>query len=533
MDQSAPEPSRPLGSPVTADASPGVPTHSLPARYAFKLGSNLLSVVLSLLSQVIVLRALGPHQYGQFSYLSAFFTNTFSFLDGGTITAFYTHLSQKPRETRLITLYWRYILGGTGVLALLVAAACWGGWNGLIWPEIPVSYISYAFVYGGLILACSIASYIVDAYGLTVWGEILRIIQTSLITLLVFVFFTQQMLDLPAYYLCLLAGLLLFLAGTAVILRRHHLRLYPTPVPEPGDVRKYTRYFYQYAAPLFASTIISLLIVYCDRWMLQIFAGSTEQGIFGLAYQLAASSMIFTAALTPLILREFSISHVINDSQQLRSRYELSYKLMFMLSCVICLFAAFHAADLTRIIGGQAYVQASIASSIMLLGPIHQSGGQIGGSFLLATGRTRLYASISIISGLLSLPLLYVMIATPAWGGLDLGSTGLAIKLTLTQMITVEVTQLICLRILGQSYWRNLAHRLFTLLLITGIAIIGWYCSSMLLEPGVGRLFVSLGIYGILIAVSLWLLPVVMPLDRSQMLSLIDQLKALRIRSGR
>ena len=42
--------------------------------------------------------------------------------------------------------------------------------------------------------------------------------------------------------------------------------------------------------------------------MLQKFAGSVEQGFYGFSYQIGGVCFLFTSAMTPLIIREFSIA---------------------------------------------------------------------------------------------------------------------------------------------------------------------------------------------------------------------------------
>ena len=81
---------------------------SLKKRYLFRLSTNLIGLSMSLLTQAIIPRGLGPKAYGDFSFLSNFFEQIVNFFDMGTSTGFYTKLSQRQRDTGLIIFYLRF-----------------------------------------------------------------------------------------------------------------------------------------------------------------------------------------------------------------------------------------------------------------------------------------------------------------------------------------------------------------------------------------------------------------------------------------
>src|SRR3990172_9100363 len=77
---------------------------SLKKRYLFKLGTNLIGMVIGIITQAIIPRGLGPKAFGDFSFLRDFFTQFVGFFDMGTSIGFYTKLSQRQKDIGIITL---------------------------------------------------------------------------------------------------------------------------------------------------------------------------------------------------------------------------------------------------------------------------------------------------------------------------------------------------------------------------------------------------------------------------------------------
>jgi len=83
---------------------------SLKKRYFFKLSVGLIGIPISIITAAVVPRSLGPAAYGNFTFLTQFFTKIFAFFDSGTLTCFYIKLSQRLYEKGLIKFYWFFVL---------------------------------------------------------------------------------------------------------------------------------------------------------------------------------------------------------------------------------------------------------------------------------------------------------------------------------------------------------------------------------------------------------------------------------------
>ncbi|HPO90722.1 MAG TPA: oligosaccharide flippase family protein, partial [Victivallales bacterium] len=90
---------------------------SLRKRYFYKLFTNIAGYAIGLITMGIIPRALGPKAFGDFNFLTNFFSQVVSFFDMGSSTAFFTKISQRQKESSLFVFY-LWFAGGLTVLIL-------------------------------------------------------------------------------------------------------------------------------------------------------------------------------------------------------------------------------------------------------------------------------------------------------------------------------------------------------------------------------------------------------------------------------
>lgn len=195
-------------------AAAGAAEDSLRRRYFFKLLANAAAMFVSLFTQLIVPRSLGPQGYGVFGFLSSHFLYVVGFLDAGTSTGFYTKLSQRPHDAGLRRFYWGYTLALALIVVLYAALGFAWGVQDWLWPD----HIAPRFVWLALGLALvtqaqRVIGHIVDAYGLTAAGEIARLVQMLVGLAVILALFFAGRLRLTEYFLY--QWLMLALLGAA------------------------------------------------------------------------------------------------------------------------------------------------------------------------------------------------------------------------------------------------------------------------------------------------------------------------------
>jgi O-antigen/teichoic acid export membrane protein len=442
---------------------------SLRKRYFYKLLTNLISLPVYLVTQAVIPRGLGPQAYGDFNFLTSFFTQVMTFLDMGTSTAFYTKLSQRPNETALVSFYIYFILFSVIALFTGVAVAINTPVFRIIWPNQGIWFIYLAVIWGILNWVLQVLQKITDSYGLTVNSEIARMFQriTGMVFIVILFWFNSLHLKSLFYLYYLIMGLLIFCFIYIIWKEHYNINLLALRLKQS---KNYIKEFYQYCHPLFIYGLVCLIAGIFDRWLLQVFGGSVEQGFFGLAYQIGAGCFIFTGAMTPLLMREFAIAFGESDLNRMASLFRRYIPMFYSITAFFACFIAAQADKVVYIMGGKRFSGAVAAMTLMALFPIHQTYGQLSNSVFFATGQTALYRNIGVVFMVLGLPVTYFFIAPHSALGLDAGATGLAIKTVLLQILAVNVMLYYNAKVLKLHFWKYVGHQVLSLTGLLAIA---------------------------------------------------------------
>lgn len=365
----------------------GVREDSLAKRYGFKLGASLLGLPLGLAQQWVVTRALGPSGYGSYSFLNSFFTEVIAFFDSGTSAGFYAKLCGRPTEQGLVASYWRLAGAVTGILFVGVAVVLLVGLAPWFWPAQKSRSVLLALFCGIGIWLTLIAGKIVDAHGCTTRGEKARLLYRLVSVALVGLLFVSGLLTLDSLFLLQggLAAFLLYLWQRA--LRQAGFSLAPRLALMPGETRQYGREFWEYSHPLLIYSLVGTFAAVADRWLLQRLAGTIEQGFYGLALQIGSFCFLFTSAVVPLLARDFAQAHQSGESQRIALGFKHHLPRFYAIAACLGVFMAAESDHIAAIVGGDEFAHAGTATALMCLYPIHQTYGQISGSFFYATGK--------------------------------------------------------------------------------------------------------------------------------------------------
>ena len=437
-------------------------TTSLRKRYLYKLSGNFIGAFINIVIQAIIPRELGPKAYGNFNFLTNFFTQVVNFLEMGTSTCFYTKLSQRPKESGLVIFYIYFTgfvffcISGFVFLSFLTLA------NEKFWPDQAVLFIYLAAGLGFITWVVQVLNQMLDAYGLTTHSEFVRILQKVLGMVLIVLLYLFHQLTLANFFyynffiLIFLGVAFLWVIDRGVFFAQQNWKL------SREEVKKYSSEFYHYSHPLFIYVLVGLVVNILDRWLLQIYGGSIHQGFYSLAYQIGTICFLFTGALTPLLLREFSISFNKHDLPQMRYLFRRYIPLLCSTTAYFSAFIVLQAHNVIYIMGGSKFDGAVKPVAIMAFYPIYQTYGQLSGSVFYATGQTSLYRNIGVLFMLIGLPVTYFLIAPGDKFGLNLGSTGLAVKMVILQFIGVNVQLCFNTKFLGLSFRKYVGHQLFS-----------------------------------------------------------------------
>lgn len=457
---------------VFADVQHRAGGDSLKKRYFFKLLTNFIGLIIYVISQAIIPRGLGPKTYGDFNFLTNFFNQIVGFLDMGTSVGFYTKLSQRQKEFGLVSFYLYF----TGIISLCVIGfvLCMFSTpiHSWLWPAQEMLYIYMAALWGILTWAAQVFNKIADAYGVTVSTEIARILQKVLGMILIIFLYYFNYLNLTNFFYYHYIILLFLCIAFIYALENKGYSMKQDWTLSLVQIKEYIREFYHYSHPLFSFAIVVLIGGIFDRWLLQVYGGSIQQGFYSLSYQIGAACFLFTSAMTALFMREMSIAYGNEDFAQMAHLFRRHVPLLYSIAAYFSCFIAVQAGKVIYIFGGNKYKDAATAVAIMAFFPIHQTYGQLSGSIFYATGRTALYRNIGILFLLIGLPVTYFLIAPKGHWGLDAGATGLAVKMVLMQLVGANVFFYFNAKYLKLSFLKYLTHQTVSVVCLLTLAFL-------------------------------------------------------------
>jgi len=410
--------------------------HSIKVRFITTLFVNVARVGLSFVAGLIIARGLGPANYGNFNFLLGSFASITALLDMGTSSAFYTFLSQKRRSVQFYLYYFLWLIIQFIIVLLLI---------GLIFPESWQNQIWLGHSKGLIVLAF-LASFIMSKVWPTITkaGESIRatvIVQLHNVVLAglylgsVLAIFFLHLLTVPNLFIITIVLYLLFIS----ILAR---RLKSSLIVEQEDgFSQVFGEFKFYCLPLVFYGIVSFVYSFADVWLLQKFGGAVQQGFFSVGLRFSSLCLIATTSMLSVFWKEIAEANKQGNKERLYQLYSKISRILIFVGAVGACFLVPFSREILVVLLGKEYEAGWICLAIMFLYPIHQSLGQVNGTYFFATTKTKLYSKIGIIMMLVSVPVAYFVLAprSAVIPGLGLASIGLALKMVILQIITVNL----------------------------------------------------------------------------------------------
>jgi O-antigen/teichoic acid export membrane protein len=439
--------------------------------FVYKFLTNLFRIPVSFILQAVFPRLLGPEVYGIYDFLTDSATKIITFFETGTSIFFFTNLSQGNKNTKLVRFYWFLSLIIALIYITFVLLTGVFDIYDKIWPKQEFYFIFLGAIWGIVTYFTNTTLKMLDAYNLTVKTEKFRIFQLF-ISVIIFASFYSLLgnIELSFFFYSQIFLLLVLLCGSIYLLRISGYEVFPRAKLTQKDIKKYKKSLWIFSAPLFIYSLFGLLAGFSDRWILQQFGGSIQQAYFGLSFKIGSFVFLVASAMMPLLMREFSKLYGNKDYENLKVIYKTNIKILYFIGAFLAISVSLNASYITNIFGGKDFEGATKVLSVMAFYPIHQSIGQINGTFYFSTERTREYRNIGMIVIPLGLILNYFFIAPASSFGLNLGALGLAYQMIITQLLSVNIMLFLNCRYLKIEYRPLL---LFQFAILISLAIIG------------------------------------------------------------
>ncbi len=512
---------------------------SVKTRFIVSIVSNTVRSVIGFFSGLLIARGLNPSGYGDMMFLLGSFVAVRTLLDMGSSSAFYTFISQRPRSLRFYLYYYAWLALQFVIPAFLIIAV------------LPTAIIEQVWLgHSRTIILLAFAAAFMQQQ---VWQTLNQIGEASRKTVRVQIIGTAVAIGhlilvftLVAYDVVSVRWVFWLLIGEyplAAVWAFWFLR--EKKATSRADERRafsagsLLKEYWVYCQPLAFLSLVAFLYEFADRWLLQRFGGSSEQGFYQIAYQFATVSLLATSSILNVFWKEIAEANARQDSQRLAAIYHKVSRSLVMLGAVLSGFLIPWTEQIVAVLLGKSYLTAVPVLVIMFLYPIHQSMGQIGGTMLLAGGHTKGYSKLSVTVMLIGLPLSY-LVQAPSHGapipGLGLGAIGMALKMVLVNIVSVNILAWLIARYHGWKFdWLyqvvGIGAAIGSGYLAKKAAGLFWDLSRSDLA-GLLLPFLASGVfYLVVVTVFILTMPWLIGMKRNEMISMLQQLKSLVFKS--
>jgi O-antigen/teichoic acid export membrane protein len=467
---------------------------------------------------MLVARGLGPEQYGTMMFLLGTFTAIRQLLDMGTSTALFTFLSQRQRSKRFAGWYFAWLGVQFSLTLLAVGLLFPASWIELVWKGEQRNLVILAFIAAYMqSVLWSVILQMGESQRLTRWVQGVAVTVALVHFLFMALAWWGGWLAVHTVF-----GLMIIEWAIAVALIVKQLR-FPHLTEYSDTPKSVFNEFWQYCRPLILYSWLGFAYDFADRWLLQTYAGSVQQAYYAVAFQCGAIAAIATSSILNIFWKEIAEAHHQNNRDRVAMLYRQVSRGLFFVSAAGAGFLAPWAEDILRITLGAAYMDGAATLMIMFFYPLHQSMGQIGGTMAYATGRVAAYVKIGMAFMAISIVVTYFALASAEapMPGLGMGSLGLAGKMVVMQILSVNALAFYLSRSLGIKF--DWLFQPVTALLTTGVGFFAYSLSQDIVwfDSVISKLAISGVLYFFLTAFTLYQLPWLVGITRVELISLV------------
>ncbi len=501
---------------------------AIKSRFLVSVVANAIRAGITFASGILIARGLAPSGYGELTFLLGSFVSIRALLDMGSSSAFYTFISQHQRSRRFYFFYFSWLAVQFIITLALIALIIPAGLLEKIWLGQHRETIVLAF------MAAFLQQQIWQMVGQI--GEAAR--KTARVQLLnialaiSYVAAICLLLWLDCMSIHGILWLMIFLYAGATLLG-YRLLSNPTLAPDKGDAtyRQMLADYWLYCKPMTGLAVAGFMYSFAEKWMLQKFGGAAQQGYFQIASQFAQVSLLATVSIMNIFWKEIAEATARGELSRVATLYRKINRGLLMLSAIIAGLLLPWSEQIIAVLLGPMYVKAWPVLAIMLLYPIHQSMGQIGGTMFMAGGNTKKYVVLSISTMAFTLPVLYFALA-PSAGmpipGLGLGASGMACYMVLSSVVAVNIQALVIARHHGWKFdWLYQAVGV-PLMLVLGYAskcLVGlvWNLNEVGWIGLITPIVIACIVYAIGVLFAIWQLPWLLGMEKEELLSLLKR----------
>ena len=310
---------------------------TISSRFSAKLLSNVIFGIVSVITAAILPRTLGSGSYGNLHFIRESVTRIFGLIDLNGSLAHFVY-SSKNKESKKATFFHTYYSFIVGFLVLLLFSIMFlTNSANVFFPGQKMEYIFLGAILGYLIYLGTNLTNLSDSKEITVGFEIRRVVVLVGGLLFLLLLYFLDLINLRSVF-----GYYIFINVILVIISVKYLnrkRVYNFHFNrlEKTEIKEFVKYYYNYTHPLVAASVLTFIILYFDRWFLQLIGGSNEQGFFSLAFRVSSICILVTGAMSPIFQQGVAKAFGQNSLSTIQALFQ-KINLFYFISASIAVF---------------------------------------------------------------------------------------------------------------------------------------------------------------------------------------------------
>lgn len=437
-------------------------------RYIIKVGSSVLIAVFNMIIQLILPRALSVEEYGIYNYNLNVFTSIVVMFNLSASNALAAKYAKRNNEIGLIVFYLKFY----GIVSVLLSIAIIALYPLKMFQETFVGQTLIVVFLGmqtaiiNKLLTDCVSIY--DACAISRFPAVMQILLKGMVSAAVILCYFLGNLNLLFFYFIQVLVMSFFTIVMLVVIIIYQKNAYSQKVDLGW--KAYLKEYFIFCKPLVVATLVGQLVVIIMNWALMKWSGTTEQAMFGAAWQLNSLVGYVFSPYAELSKREFAIAH--NDTEKLKGKFVQSLRLMIWLTSYFAIFIAFASEWIIPIVYGDKYSGAGAVTLLIMFYTVYQAWGQITGSYMLALEKTKMNAIVVVLGQILTLLFVFLFqIPNFIWPD-SLGAIGIALNYLVANVISTTISVCVISRTLKMPMLKTWGIQLPPILICSLLTIL-------------------------------------------------------------
>jgi len=397
---------------------------------------NILNSFISFITSIIVIRYLTPTEYGNYQFLFSIFVTILTFANLNTQNGYFTFISQKKEH---FLFYKDYIIWELIQLSIVLSIVLLIYFTGIVDlflnQDIVLVILALLAVYGTKNIRELITNTFESKRMTTYYLKsifIINVLNLGFIAL----FAINDILNISIIFTFIILEFVIYLVIAITIFWKRKNEFIEKN--KTYDFKSNLNRYFNYVKPLFFSSLVVAVYLFLERWLLQKYGGAEEQAYLALAIQFSTIILILTTSILKIFSKEVAEHIADKNLQVLEKIFVSATENIFIITSLISIFFIVNAKEIIVLIYGEKYISGIVVFMLISFYTIHQTLGQLYGTFMLASEETKSYSYISIVFSMMAIPLMFIAVFPKDMYGLELGATGIAIVMVFVQLLSVN-----------------------------------------------------------------------------------------------